>query len=475
MALKVLMLRKKLESAKAKLAALREARKDIERRGAELETDINDAKTPEEQAVVEEAVNAHEAEDEANASEIAAAEAEVSQLEGEIAEAEAKAQEARSANPANNNTERREPPMEMNTTEVRARNHFGMNRRQRSEFAARQENKDFVARARTFLKEKRSVSGAELTIPVEILEVMRDNLHRYSKLVGYVRKKSVGGKSRQNILGTAVEGVWTEAVGSLNELDFTVNQVEVDGFKVGGFVVIPNSYLEDSDVNLLFEIMDQISQAIGLAVDKAIVYGTGSKMPIGIVTRLAATSQPSWWGTDQGTFTDLHTSNIHTLNIAAQTGVNFFTPLLEKLGIVSGAYSASGNKVWLMSENTHTVLSIKALAFNAAAALLSGVNKTMPVLGGDIIELPFIPNGDIIGGYLDLYLLAERAGTKLRSSDHAKFTDDQTVCLGLARYDGNPVRGEGYVAVNINNAAVTTSVDFAADTANTPVNPGAAG
>ena len=35
------------------------------------------------------------------------------------------------------------------------------------------------------------------------------------------------------------------------------------------------------------EIIDALGRAIGLALDKAILYGTGTRMPLGIVTRLA--------------------------------------------------------------------------------------------------------------------------------------------------------------------------------------------
>ena len=37
--------------------------------------------------------------------------------------------------------------------------------------------------------------------------------------------------------------------------------------------------------------MTMLGQSIGLALDKAIVYGTGVKMPLGIVTRLAQASK----------------------------------------------------------------------------------------------------------------------------------------------------------------------------------------
>jgi hypothetical protein len=91
----------------------------------------------------------------------------------------------------------------------------------------------------------------------------------------------------------------------------------------------------------------------------------------------------------------------------------------------------------------------------------------MPIIGGDLVILDFIANYDIIGGYGDLYLLAEREGTVLASSDQVKFVEDMTVFKGLARYDGVPVIAEGFFEININNATATTTTTFETDYANT--------
>ena len=113
----------------------------------------------------------------------------------------------------------------------------------------------------------------------------------------------------------------------------------------------------------------------------------------------------------------------------------------------------------------------KMINFNAAGALVAGLNGTMPIEGGVIVELPFIPDNDIIGGYGSLYLLAERAGAQLGQSEHVRFIEDQTVFKGTARYDGMPVFGEAFVIVNIANANPTTSVLFPQDAANTVATP----
>ena len=339
-------------------------------------------------------------------------------------------------------------------------------------FYERSDVKGFLDRLRTLGGSgRRSVKGADLTIPTVMLELIRENLSEYSKLITRVRLRSVSGTARQNVTGKVPEGVWTEMCANLNELEFAFTQVEVDGYKVGGYIPVCNAVLEDSDLNLGEEIMQMLMRAIGKALDKAIVYGTGpsGKMPVGIVTRLAQTSQPAYWGADQGTWTDLHSSHVLQLDLGAQSGVGFFTPLLAGMGKAEPDYS-DDKPTWIMNRTTHMAIVGKGLAFDAAGALVSGIRDAMPVENGEIVELDFIPDNDIVGGFLDCYLLAERDGGTFASSEHVRFIEDQTVFKGTARYDGQPVIGEAFVAMNINNTAVTTTMAFAPDYANTRLN-----
>ena len=104
--------------------------------------------------------------------------------------------------------------------------------------------------------------------------------------------------------------------GAINELTFVFNQVTLDGYKVAGFVPVCNSVLDDSDIDLSGYIVEMLSESIGLAMDKAILYGKGaaSKMPMGIVTRLAQTTQLDNYPADAPAWVDLHTSNILKVN-----------------------------------------------------------------------------------------------------------------------------------------------------------------
>lgn len=466
MALKQIMLAKKIEQRKSSLTELLKQEEGFKTRSAELETAIGEATTDEEIAAVEESINALDTEK-------AEFEEKKSKLEGDIAALEGELDKLNSKDPVNTpktNDSGQERNQQGGGTMKRLKFFGNMQRNEVEELIKREEVQEFLTRTRGIMQEKRAVTGAELTVPEVMLDLLRDNLNRYSKLISRVNLKPVTGKARQNIMGTVPEGIWTEMVGKINELSIVFNQIEVDGYKVGGFIAVPNSTLEDSDLALANEILDAIGQAIGLALDKAILYGTGTKMPVGIVKRLAETVQPAYWGTKEKAWTDLHVSNLLLIDPAANTDVLFYKDLILKLGKAKANYS-NGQKFWAMSSNTKATLVAKALTINAAGAIVSGQTNTMPIISGDIVELDFIPDNVIIGGYGSLYLLAERAGAQLAQSEHVQFIEDNTVFKGTARYDGRPVIGEGFIAINISQADLqtaptATAVTFAADTAN---------
>ncbi|NOU63173.1 phage major capsid protein [Paenibacillus sp. LMG 31461] len=466
MSLRQIMLAKKIQQRKSALAEIVEQEKGFKTRSAELEAAVEEAQTDEEIAVVEESIGILD-------TEMSELDAQKVTLESEIAELEKELEQLNSQAPNNVTT-----PVPVPTPDTRSQQQTGgesrmigffrgINFEQRSALVARSEVKDFLNQVRELGKvsQTRAVTGADLTIPDVMLSLIRDNLHRYSKLINRINLRPLKGTARQTISGAIPEGVWTEACANLNELAIAFSQIEVDGYKVGGFIPICNATLEDSDMNLAAEILDAISQAIGIAVDKAILYGTGKKMPLGIAKRLAQTSQPSDWGAKSPTWTDLHTSNLLKINPSGMTAESFFSTLMLNLSVARANYS-NGSKFWAMNTQTHALLMSKMVVFNAAGALVASMNQTMPLVSGDIEILDFIPDGDIIGGYGSLYLLAERAGIQLAQSEHVRFIEDQTVFKGTARYDGKAVFGEGFVIVNISNANPTTSVAFAPDTAN---------
>lgn len=459
MALRTLMTKKELDQKRKALEALLRKDAEMKTRNAELEAAIMEAETEEEKAFVREAIDAFEkdsAEHEAAKKDL---DEEVRKLEAELDELE------KETDPEPEEEKAEKPEERKKETTMNTRKFMNMTMQERDAFFAREDVQAFLTETRAAIREKRALSNVGLTVPEVMLGLIRENILEYSKLYKHVNVKAISGEGRQIVMGTIPEAVWTDCCANLNELDLVFSDVEVGCWKVGGYFAVCNANLEDSDIDLAAELLTAIGAAIGLALDKAILYGTGTRMPLGIVTRLCQTSQPADYPATARTWQDLHTSNVKAINSSGMTGVQLFAAIATAFGNAKGRYSR-GEKVFVMNEATYTALIAAAVEVDAAGAIVSGVNGSMPAIGGVIEVLDFVPANVIIGGYFDLYLLAERAGTKFATSEHVKFLADQTVMKGTARYDGQPSIAEGFVAIGINNTTPNASMSFSPDTAN---------
>lgn len=465
MALKALMTKRKIDDAKSELEKLRQAAEDFAKREANIEQSISEAGTDEEKAAVEDEINKFEAEKAENAEAQKELEDKIAGLEDELRAEEAK-QEA-PAEVAPEPTVEAAPAVEREVKRSMTKRDkmFGESINERDAFFQREDVKAWLGEVRSAMQEKRALTNVGLTIPSVFLGVLRENVLYYSKLYKHVNVRAFRGDGRLTVMGTVPEAVWTECCAWINELDLSFYDTEVDCNKVAGFFAVCNAALEDSDLDLAAEIMTALGQAIGKALDKAIIFGTGNKMPLGIFTRLAQTEEPSTYPATARPWADLHQSNVKTIADTA-TGVALFQQILLNSAAAKGKY-ARGPKVWAMNETTYTFLKAQALSINASGAIVSGMEGTMPVVGGVVEVLDFIPDYMIFGGYTELYLLAERSSEKFAQSEHYRFLQDQTVFKGTARYDGVPVIAEAFVAIGINGTTPSAeNVAFAPDKAN---------
>lgn len=469
--LKILMLKRKLDAKRSELKALEEKDAAFQTREAELETAIGEVEpgNAEQEAAVTAEVDAFEADKAAHETAKQTLSADIENLETELEDLERKA-------PAPKTPEKREKvrgDVHMETT-INIRS-LPMDRRafdalpmeQRQAIVAQPDVQEFLTQLRSYKGQSRAITGGELTIPVVFLDLIAENMFRYSKLLRRVRVRNVNGQARQTIAGIVPEAVWTEMCGAINELTFNFGQITLDGYKVAGFIPVCNSLLEDNDINLASWIVEMISESIGLADDKAILYGKGaaSKMPLGIVTRLAQQTQPSDYPANAPAWEDLHTSNIKQIGGSSVTGAEFWAQLMEATGATYTRYSR-GELFWAMNSKTYATLRSKVITFTATGDIASNIFGVLPIITGDVDILEFMPDGDIVGGYGDLYLWVQRAGMTIEQSREVQFIQDNTVFRGKARADGMPIIPGAFVAININNQAVTTTMDFAADTAN---------
>lgn len=399
MALKVLMLRKKLGEKQTALADLRTIAEGYTTREAELEKSINEAKTDEEKTTVEEAITGFEAERDANTAATGTLTEEITGIETEIAD-----------------LERSAPKPATRAKKEGVNNEMSTKRDARLAYLAREEVRDFYTSMAAAVTEKRALSATENIIPAVVVDMIQTRIGDYGTLYNEVNRIQLTGTLRAILDGAVPEATWIEMAGALTELAASFKAVEADGYKVGGFIPVANSIIEDSMINLSIYIETRLAQAIAKAIDKAILKGTGAtgKQPVGIIPSLAASNTPAAFVYDVG-------------------------KALAYIGDIDDGENSVGEIIAVMKRSTY----YKRVVPNTVTITADGKQMVQSVASPNIAGVRVVFNSymdadKMLIGDFKKYLLAERAGVSMDVSTDVKFVEDQTVFKGTARYDGKP-------------------------------------
>lgn len=416
MALKQLLIQKKLRNKQEGMTVIRSAFDSFKIREDDIAKALEEATTDEETEVVEESIIELEKEIEEKKSEQEALQKELDELQAEL--------DALEENEPQQQTE--EETRNMKNTH--SRNHgAALTIRQSMDI---QEVRDFYQGLSNAMTEKRDLTQAESTIPTVVIDRISSKIGDYSVLMNEVEVLALPGKGRVVIDGAIPEAVWTEMTGALTELQDGFSPVDIDGFSLGGFISVPNATIEDSLVALATYTEDRIAKAIAKAIDKAILSGEGSakKQPDGIIPKLDLTHKV----TSDGSLKDI----------------------ISHLGVVD-TDGTGGEVIFVMNRVTYYgYILTQMIASTSDGKTITGNASQPNVVGIRAVLSAHMKNKELLAGDFKQYLLAERAAVRLESSKDVKFTDDQTVFKGVGRYDGKPIHKESFVLITIDESFV---------------------
>ena len=407
MALRQLILNKKIQERSAKITALRADEKELKDEEVELEKALDEAETDEEVKVVEDSADELEKKIKEKSDEITKLEDEKAELETELAKIEDEQPD---------NEEKEDGEKRKMAKKVKTRNNDVMTIRESLQI----ENvRSFYQNIANAMVEKRSLTGAEKVVPTEVIDRIESKLGDYSTLIGEVTVEKIGGTGRAVIAGDIPEAIWFE-VGkkALDELEDKLDGVELDGFGLGGYVAVPNIIIENSLINLASHVEDRLAKAIAKALDKAILKGTGTKQPTGVVVSAPTANKV----TSDGTITDL----------------------IAKLAKVD-TDGTGGEVIAVMNRATYYSKIVPKTLAVAANGVLTG-SYALPFR---VVLSAYADENTIVFGDFKQFLLAQRSEIRVESSTEVQFTSDNTVFKGVGFYDGKATKAEAFAVVTI--------------------------
>lgn len=421
MALRQLMLAKKIEQRKAALKALTEEEGKLKTRSDELEKAIDEAKTDEETKAVEDEVDKLDKDKSAFDEKKSKLEGEIDGLEKELKEINSKepATQHRSASPAKGEVR------EMNRQQV-------MDMVRSGEYYRLPEVREFYGK----FKHIRAVTNGEILIPEVVVNRILAILGDYTTVYPLVDKIQVRGTTRIIVDTDTTPATWVEQGASIPTGDVgTPAEINLDGFKVGKVTFVDNYLLQDSIINLDSYVTGKIGRAIGMALDIAILKGTGSedKQPTGIIPSLAENHQVS-------------------VAVNGQLVKN----LVKQVGLIDTGADSVGEIVAVMKRSTYyNYLLDFSINVNSAGNVVGKLpNLSTPnLIGLRIVFNNNLDDGQVLFGDFSKYTLVQRETITIDSSDQVKFVEDQTAFRGKGRFDGKPVKPESFVLVTLTGGA----------------------
>jgi HK97 family phage major capsid protein len=280
-------------------------------------------------------------------------------------------------------------------------------------------------------KNLRAVTGGELAIPEVVVNRIMEILGDYSTLYPLVDKIRIKGTARIIIDTDTTPASWVEQNAALPVGDVgTLATIDFDGFKVGKITFVDNYLLQDSVINLDTYIAQKIARAIALALDIAILNGTGAagKQPTGIIPSIPAENQ---------------------ISVAGNAPlVDFVKPI----GLIDTGLDSVGEVVAVMKRSTYYNHFLEfSINVDAAGNVVGRLpNLTRPdILGIRVVFNNSMAEDEVLYGDFQQYTLVERENIAVDSSDQVRFVEDQMAFRGKGRFDGKPTKAESFVLVTI--------------------------
>ena len=409
MKLRQLMIIKRTEQRNDELAKIQEQIEELKNKERELEEALTDAGTDEELTTIEQKYEEIKAEEEKLNEQMTVLQEAIKELELELEGMSDKEPVAEETNSDNKSEKRGDTKME--------------NRTEAINYLQREEVRDFYGKVREAVLNKRALTGTDLVIPQTVLDRIQPLISDYSNLYREVDVIQLNGTARAIVDGARPEAIWMEMCDPVEELAGAFEAVELDGFKVGGFIPVCNAILEDSMLDLASYVERTIAEAIAKAIDKAIMNGTGTKQPEGIVPNIV---------------------------VGNKTTGETLAEILPSLGLVDTGEDQVGEIIAVMQRKTYyeKILPQTIATTDTGKQVVQGVNDPN-IAGLRVVFSNYAPANKIILGDFKQYVLGERKGITLASSTDVRFIEDQTVFKGTARYDGKPVKATAFAEVEL--------------------------
>ncbi|MDB8552162.1 phage major capsid protein [Turicibacter sanguinis] len=291
--------------------------------------------------------------------------------------------------------------------------------------------------------EKRGFDGIDVVMPKTIFDRVFEDLELNHPLLSKIDFVNTTG-SIEWIMRTddcigAFWGALTDKI--TKELSNGFTKENANLYKLSAFIPVSKAMLDLGPVWLDKFVRAMLSESIAIALELAIVDGTGKNQPIGMTKDLKGSVV-------EGVYPDKEATPLLSFD-PTTLGTEVVAPLTR-----NGKRNVT--KV-LMIVNP---LDYWQKIFGATTVLTTGgtyIHGVLPI-PGDIVTSVAVPKGKMVAGMAKDYFMAIGSSAKIEHSDQYRFLEDERTYLTKQYANGKPKDNESFLLFDISNLDTSLNV-----------------
>lgn len=277
-------------------------------------------------------------------------------------------------------------------------------------------------------------NGVGATVPAVTVNRIMDNLVKKHDIIGAVDVIN-GGLSTEFIYSIGVNtAFWGALCADVQQLaDKGFRKMQIGQFKLSAYLPVCKAFIDlNSPEWLIAYVTTVLSESIAIALEKAIIDGTGKEQPIGM--RRSLTSQTN---NEQNVLPATEIADFSPASLGTLMGM-LTNPTIDTANSIVLERSVNPSDVAIiMNPTTYwTKFYSEYTVQNANGQFVSGL-----ALPFQIKQSSAVPEGEFIIGLPKDYLFVLGAGAQIGYSDEHRYIQDERVYLGKMYGNGKP-KGE---------------------------------
>lgn len=287
--------------------------------------------------------------------------------------------------------------------------------------------------------EKRGFTDLAVTLPTTVFDRVFEDLEQNHPLLSEITFQNTTAVTEWIIRKTNCEAAWwgqlTDSI--KKELSHGFDKVKTDMYKLSAFMPVSKAMLDLGPEWLDRYVRTVLSEAMAIALEAAIVAGTGKDQPIGMIKNLkGAVVDKVYPDKDATPLADLSPVTLGKSVMAPLTkngtrAVPSVLILVNPLDYWEKIFSAT---TFLTQQGTY-------------------VFGVMPI-PAKIVQSVAVPQGKMVAGMAKDYFMGVGSGQKIEYSDEYKFIDDERTYLAKQYATGEPKDNDSFLVFDISSLSV---------------------